>query len=80
MPQLDGQSVSEAPFRLESIEPASDPSGGDGVWFRYVITQGSNTIVGTRSGSRAEVGAQLEQTIVRLNERFGKQLAKQQRR
>lgn len=65
----------EAGFHLVSVSPVADPTGGDAPWFRYVIAQGANdenTIVGTKSGSLADVHIQLNQMVERLNERLGK--------
>ena len=62
-------------YRIDSVVPVADPSGGSGEWFRYVITLGpldDNAIVGTRSGALAEVNAQLDEMVRRLNERLGK--------
>jgi hypothetical protein len=60
------------PFRLDSISEVPAPEGGEGVWQRYVIVQGTNTINGLRAGTRAEVSAQVESLVERLNERFRK--------
>jgi hypothetical protein len=66
----------EAQFRLESIDEVAAPEGQDGVWQRYVITQGANTIVGMRAGVYSEVSLLLAQYVERLNLRFAKQQAK----
>ena len=79
MLRFDSKAILESPFRVESIEETPAPAGVTGVWHRYVITQGANTIVGMRSGTLAEVGSALEQTILRLNERLGKQQMKLRR-
>ena len=51
--------------------------GSDGLWQRYVISQGTNIIVGVRNGSRADVVLQVEEMVTRLNERrLGKLRAK----
>ncbi|HEY7639605.1 MAG TPA: hypothetical protein VH814_07765 [Steroidobacteraceae bacterium] len=63
-------------FRLESIDEVEPPEGQEGVWQRYVITQGANTIVGMRAGVQSEVSLLLAQYIERLNLRFAKQQAK----
>lgn len=72
-------SVEETPFTLVSIEEVPAPSGQQGVWQRYVIAQGSNTIVGMRAGSRSEVDQALADYIERLNVRFAKQQSKAKR-
>ena len=66
----------EAPFRLDSIVEAPAPDGNSGVWQRYVITQGENTIVGMRSGMPGEVRAIVDDLVDRLNARFAKRQAK----
>lgn len=63
-------------YRLESVDSAPAPDNGDGNWYRYVIVQGSNRIVGLRSGSLTELHPILEDMVNKLNERAGKQLAK----
>jgi hypothetical protein len=71
--------LSELPFLLDSIVPAAAPDGGDGMWHRYVIAQGSNVITGLRCGTRLELDAQLQEMVDKLNERAGKQRAKAKR-
>jgi hypothetical protein len=66
----------EIPFRVESIVQAAAPDGSDGIWHRYVISQGTNSITGLRAGTHAEVASLLDEMVDRLNERCGKQLAK----
>ena len=66
----------QAPFLLESVDEVAAPEGQDGVWQRYVIRQGANTIVGTRAGTHSEVSVLLEQYVERLNMRFAKQQGK----
>jgi hypothetical protein len=60
------------PFRLESLDEIAAPAGGSGIWQRYVIVQGHNTITGMRPGTRAEVSPQIDDMVERLNERFRK--------
>ena len=64
------RSVVTAPFQLDSLEEAPAPAGQDGVWSRYVITQGSNTIVGMRSGVRNDVSIAVRDIVAGLNLRF----------
>src|SRR4030095_6997618 len=45
----------ELPFKVDSISRATAPTGADGVWHSYVISQGTNTITGIRAGTHAEV-------------------------
>jgi hypothetical protein len=71
--------AAEMPFRLESIDEIAPPEGQDGVWQRYVIRQGANTIVGMCPGVLGEVSVVLEQQVERLNLRFAKQLSKAKR-
>jgi hypothetical protein len=63
------ETVLELPFKVDSIARASAPDGGDGVWHSYVISQGTNTIKGTRAGTQAEVTTLLQDMVERLNER-----------
>jgi hypothetical protein len=60
------------PFRLHSIVEVPAPEGGEGVWQKYVIVQGINTINGLRPGTRSEVSVQIESMVEHLNERFRK--------
>ncbi len=58
------------PFKLKSIRTERPPAGAEGIdWHRYVITQGSNTIVGHRQGSTSSVKLAVEEIVVHLNER-----------
>lgn len=59
----------ELPFKLESIAKAAAPGGAGGLWHRYVISQGKNTIEGVRAGTHAEVTTLLNDMVERLNER-----------
>jgi hypothetical protein len=59
----------ELPFKLESIVKAAAPNGAEGMWHRYVISQGTNTIEGVRAGSHAEVTTLVNDMVERLNER-----------
>ena len=44
------------PYELESVDKTEAPMEGDtGVWCRYTITQGANTITGYKKGSRTAV-------------------------
>ena len=69
-----------APFRIDTIQEIDAPAGCDGVWQRYVITQGTNTIVGMRSGARSDVNQVLNEIVEQLNLRFAKQQAKQNKK
>lgn len=68
-PSVATEALLEVPFRLESMAPVPAPEGSDGIWYRYVICQGTNEITGLRSGSQAEVTRLLDEMIERLNER-----------
>ena len=59
----------ELPFKVDSISRAMAPPGAEGVWHRYVISQGTNTITGIRAGTHDEVTLLLRDMIERLNER-----------
>ena len=58
------------PFKVVSTDRCEPPEGaGDDTWYRYVIAQGSNSIVGRRQGSLSSVSAAIEEEVARLNER-----------
>ena len=58
------------PFKVVSTDKCDPPEGaGDDNWYRYVIAQGSNSIVGRRQGSLSSVSAAIEEEVARLNER-----------
>lgn len=59
----------ELPFKVDSISSTAAPTGTEGVWHRYVISQGTNMITGTRAGTHAEVTVLLQDMIERLNDR-----------
>jgi hypothetical protein len=63
------ETVLEMPFKVDSISKTVAPSGTQGIWHSYVISQGANTIAGIRTGTLAEVTLLVEEMIVRLNER-----------
>ena len=66
----------EVPFRLASLIETGGPEGSVGTWYRYVIKQGDNVIVGLREGAHSEVSAIVAAYIERLNQRFAKQQSK----
>ena len=73
MPQA-GKSAAAAAlgeqFELFALEESSAPGDGvPGTWFRYTITQGHNTIVGMRQGSKSSVTIALNEIVAALNER-----------
>lgn len=68
-PAVATELLLEVPFRLDSLTQAEAPVGSDGVWHRYVITQGANEITGLRAGTQAEVRRLVDEMIERLNER-----------
>ena len=59
----------ELPFKVDSVSRTDGPAGSEGVWHSYVISQGTNTITGTRAGTHAEVSMLLQGMIERLNDR-----------
>jgi hypothetical protein len=59
----------EMPFKLDSISETAAPSGATGMWHRYVISQGTNMIDGTRAGTHQEVAMRVREIVERLNER-----------
>lgn len=63
-------SAKAQPFKVVSTAKCDPPDGaGDDDWYRYVITQGSNSIVGRRQGSLSSVSTAIEEEVARLNER-----------
>jgi hypothetical protein len=68
--------LTEMLFRLDSLRQTAAPAGCDGVWYRYVIMQGtgsnSNTIEGVRAGTLVEVTSVVDAMLVQLNLRFAK--------
>jgi hypothetical protein len=69
----------ELPFKLESIAKTSAPTGAEGMWHRYVISQGANTIEGVRAGTHAEVTTLVHDMVERLNDRREGKRAKSKR-
>ncbi len=58
------------PFEMTALAKTEAPAGAQGTnWYRYVITQGANTIVGYRQGSLRTVRNGIDEIVVRLNER-----------
>ena len=57
-------------FELDDIKRAKAPDGGAGQdWYRYIITQGPNTITGYRQGSQRAVTKAVKEIVLELNER-----------
>jgi hypothetical protein len=57
-------------FELDDIKRAKAPDGGAGQdWYRYIITQGPNTITGYRQGSQRTVTKAVKEIVLELNER-----------
>lgn len=64
----------EVPFIRRSVTPVAAPEGSEGIWHKYVISQGDNQITGLRAGNLAEVTRHVDELTERLNERrIGKQ-------
>jgi hypothetical protein len=68
----------QAPFCLTTLDEVAAPDGCEGIWHRYVITQGSNTIVGMRCGGQNEVSLMVKSIVERLNQRFAKRQLQQE--
>ncbi len=66
-----------APFRLDTLQQIDAPAGCEGIWHRYVIIQGTNTITGMRCGSEQDVSRALDDMVQRLNSRFARAQAKE---
>jgi hypothetical protein len=59
----------EVPFVRCSVTPIAAPEGAEGIWHKYVISQGDNHITGLRAGTMAEVTRHVDDLTERLNER-----------
>ncbi len=58
------------PYEIVSVRRAEPPPGAVGsTWYRYVITQGTNTINGCRQGNLKAVTEAVEEIVTQLNER-----------
>jgi len=67
---IDESPAMAHPYEIVSIRRAEPPPRTEGsVWYRYVITQGTNTIEGWRQGSHKAVTEELEEIVTQLNER-----------
>lgn len=63
------QAVLELPFKVDSVVRVAPPVGAEGVWHRYIISQGTNKITGMRAGTLAEIVPLVDEMVERLNER-----------
>ncbi len=58
------------PYEIVSVRRAEPPLGTEGsTWYRYVITQGTNTINGCRQGNLKAVTEAVEEIVTQLNDR-----------
>lgn len=58
------------PFEFVELEHVEAPDGSDdGRWYRYVISQGEQSIVGHRRGTKKKVRAAVRDIVQRMNER-----------
>ena len=66
----DNAPVMGEPYEMVSVKRTEPPAGAEGSdWHGYVITQGHNTIHGCRKGTLAAVTTEVEEIVLRLNER-----------
>jgi hypothetical protein len=66
----DTSAAMRSPYEIVSIGRANPPPGAeDSEWCEYVITQGGNTIHGSRQGTLVAVTTAVEEIVIRLNER-----------
>ena len=57
-------------YEIESVQRTDPPPGAEGsAWYRYVITQGTNTICGYRQGNLKTVTGAVRELVAQLNER-----------
>ena len=68
---------SQKHYEIESVQRTDPPPGAEGsAWYRYVITQGTNTIRGYRQGNLKSVTGAVRELVAQLNERrMGKRAA-----
>ncbi len=60
----------QQPFEFVELEQVEAPDGSDdGRWYRYVISQGEQSIVGHRRGTKKKVRAAVKDIVERMNER-----------
>jgi hypothetical protein len=64
--------TAEIPFELISVDETAAPDGCEGTWQRYVISQGTNKIVGVRCGLREDVCVAVTELVAHLNLRLAK--------
>lgn len=58
------------PFRVVELTRTEPPDEEDDrEWYRYVISQGDQPIVGMRQGSKRSVKAAVDELVLRMNER-----------
>jgi hypothetical protein len=63
-----GTSLKDDRFVIASIKTTEPPAGSPKVtWYRYVITQGNNTILGQRPGTKKGVTEAVEEIVEQLN-------------
>lgn len=62
------------PFRIIEVCKTEAPDGdGKGPWYRYVISQGNEPLIGLRKGSKKSVTAAANEVVTCLNlRRLGK--------
>jgi hypothetical protein len=59
------------PFKIISVTKSEGPAGNEQKdWYRYVISQGNDPIIGHRRGTRKSVVAAAEEIVFSLNERL----------
>lgn len=59
------------PFKIISITKSDGPSGNEQKdWYRYVISQGNDPIIGLRRGTKKSVVTAAEEIVFSLNERL----------
>ncbi len=60
----------QQPFEFVELEQVEAPDGSDdGRWYRYVISQGGQSIVGHRRGTKKKVREAVNDIVQRMNER-----------
>jgi hypothetical protein len=63
----------EIEYSVISVDKTTPPEGvSGGSWYRYVVGRGKSTLVGCRTGTRAEVTSHAEALASDLNSRSGR--------
>jgi len=69
--KLEKSSDWAVPFKIVSVTKSDGPAGTEQKdWYRYVISQGNDPIIGLRRGTKKSVVEAAEEIVFSLNERL----------